>query len=122
LSAGNKAAILNLNIHAVCLALTNNVMRHSINHADLVFCDGDGVRWGLRILGQDPPEKIAVTRWIWRLAELASCRHYRLYLLGSKQGVAEKAAQSLQTAHPGLQIAGKMTAYLPKLNGPSRIL
>ncbi len=114
LREGKKALVLNLNIHAVHLALKNPWLKEFINQAPLVFCDGDGVRWGLRILGQEPPVKITYDRWVWQLAELCSQEGYRLFFLGSKPGVAGEAARRLQSRFPALQIAGTHHGYFEK--------
>ena len=54
-----KSLVLNLNIHCVSLALKNPWLKDFINRAGLVFCDGDGVRLGLKLLGQNILPKIA---------------------------------------------------------------
>ena len=64
-----KACVLNLNIHCVSLAVKNPWLKDFINRAGLVFCDGEGVRLGLKLLGQTPPPKIPFTRWIWQLGK-----------------------------------------------------
>ena len=45
-AAQQKALILNVNIHCVHLALENRWLWEFLKKAHLVFCDGDGVRWG----------------------------------------------------------------------------
>ncbi|MBI3307416.1 MAG: WecB/TagA/CpsF family glycosyltransferase [Candidatus Omnitrophica bacterium] len=117
LQTARKAVILYLNIHGVCLALEHQKMSHLINRAEIVFCDGNGIGWGLKILGQPVPDKIAVTRWIWKLAEFSAQKNHRLYLLGSKPGVAEETAKCLQAANPKLQIAGTHHGYFNR-KGP----
>ncbi len=101
-----KAVILNLNIHCVHLALRREWLRRFLNEAPLVFCDGDGVRWGIRILGMKPPPKITYDRWIWDLCRFCEQRKFRLFFLGARPGVAQKAAERLQQACPQLRIAG----------------
>ncbi len=111
---GGKALILNLNIHCVNLALRNPWLKEFMNQAALVFCDGDGVRWGLKILGEDPPPKITYDRWIWQLAEFCSREGYRIFFLGAKPGTAAEAARPLQARFPKLQIAGTHHGYFEK--------
>ena len=79
-----KALVLNLNIHCVCLALREKWLAEMINRAELVFCDGDGVRWGLKILGQPVPPKITYDRWIWQLSEFAAAKGFSFYFLATK--------------------------------------
>jgi len=114
ISEKKKAAILNLNIHGVNLALKYNWMKDFFKSAQLVFCDGDGVRWGLRLLGKKSPPKITYDRWFWQLADFCAQHNYRLYFLGSQPGVAEQAAQRLKEHYPQLLIAGTHHGYFSK--------
>ena len=89
-----RALILNLNVHCVNLCLKHQWLKNFINQAQMVFCDGDGVRWGARILGRDIPPKITYDRWIWQLCEFVEHRGFGLYFLGGKPGVAAAAANA----------------------------
>lgn len=109
-----KALVLNLNIHCVNLALQNSWLRYFFHQAQLVFCDGDGVRWGIKMLGQNPPPKITYDRWFWQLSGFCDQRGYSLYLLGSKPGVTEEAARKLQAKFPALKIVGFHHGYFAK--------
>lgn len=111
---GMKALVLNVNIHSVNLALRHLWLREFLNSAQLVFCDGDGVRWGLRILGYEPPPKVTYDRWIWQLAQFCEKEAYRLFFLGGKPGVAEAARQEMKSRFPKLEITGAEHGYFPK--------
>ncbi|MBI3316520.1 MAG: WecB/TagA/CpsF family glycosyltransferase [Candidatus Omnitrophica bacterium] len=114
---GAQSLVLNLNIHCVCLAQRETWMKAFFQKAGLVFCDGDGVRLGMRLLGYRPPEKMTYDRWIWDLAEFCDKRRYRLYFLGAKPGIAEEAAQKLRSRFPALQICGAHHGYF-QVQGP----
>lgn len=111
ISKNQKALILNLNIHAVNLALKYEWLFRFFNEAQLVFCDGDGVRWGAKLLGCTPPPKITYDRWFWQLASFCEQRGFSFYLLGSQPGIAERAAGRLRARHPGLEIRGFHHGY-----------
>ncbi len=101
-----KALILNVNIYAINLALQKPWFRDILNAAQLVFCDGDGVRWGIQLLGLKPPPKITYDRWFWQLGQFCTDRRYSLYFLGSAAGVAEEAALRMKEKFPALEIKG----------------
>ncbi len=52
------------------------------------------------------PEKIVGADLIWDLAQLAEKNNFKVYLLGSKGDVAQRAAKKLQSKFPSLQIVG----------------
>jgi N-acetylglucosaminyldiphosphoundecaprenol N-acetyl-beta-D-mannosaminyltransferase len=74
--------------------------------ADLVLPDGVGLLWAARWLGRRLPERVPGSDLIYRLAELAARRGWRLYFLGAAEGVAQAAANRLQARYPGLVVAG----------------
>jgi len=106
-----KAVIFNLNIHAMVISFRSRWYRNFIRKAHLIFCDGDGVRWGMRVLGLPPPPKMGTTRWIWDLAGFCAKKGYRIYFLGGKPGIAAEAARRLKDRHAKLQVAGVHDGY-----------
>jgi N-acetylglucosaminyldiphosphoundecaprenol N-acetyl-beta-D-mannosaminyltransferase len=112
---GERALVMHLNVHCVNLCQKHGWLRDFMNQANMVFCDGDGVRWGLRILGMSPPPKITYDRWIWQLAELAEQQGYRCYFFGGRPGVAEAAARNISQRFPRLKIVGTQHGYFDKL-------
>lgn len=117
IQAKKKASVLHLNIHGAVLAQQYPWMKDFYNRADLLFCDGDGVRWGLRLLGYHPPPKIPLTRRIWDLAAFSAQEGFRMFFIGAEPGVAEIAAGKLQEKYPKLQLAGVHHGYFQK-QGP----
>jgi len=106
-----KALVLNVNIHCINLAIKHTWLRHFLNQAQIVFCDGDGVRWGLKCVGQSAPEKITYNEWIWQLAAYCEKNHLSFYFLGARPGVAEYAAEQLRGRYPSLDIMGVHDGY-----------
>jgi N-acetylglucosaminyldiphosphoundecaprenol N-acetyl-beta-D-mannosaminyltransferase len=87
-------------------ALRDPEFRRILLAADLVLPDGVGLLWAARWLGRRFPERVPGSDLIYRLAELAARRGWRLYFLGAAQGVAQAAAGRLQGLYPGLVVAG----------------
>ena len=77
-----------------------------LQRADLCLADGVGLLWAARRLGQPLPERLPGSEMVYRLAELAARRGWRLYLLGAAPGVAEEATAIFQNQYPDLSIAG----------------
>ncbi len=82
-----------------------------LNDAALVLPDGAGVVLASKILGTPLKEKVAGVDFADRLMDVMAEEGYRLYLLGSKPGVAETAAEKMLKKHPGLTICGMADGY-----------
>jgi len=106
-----KAIIFNLNIHAMVISFRVRWYRNFIRKAHLVFCDGDGVRWGMKMLALEPPPKMGTTRWVWGFSEFCAAKGFRIYFLGGKPGIAAEAAKRLKDRNPKLRIAGVHDGY-----------
>jgi N-acetylglucosaminyldiphosphoundecaprenol N-acetyl-beta-D-mannosaminyltransferase len=105
------------NVYAINLAYEQPWFRDVLNQSTLTFCDGFGVKWGARLLGQHIPQRFTPPDWLDQLAALGSQRGYRFFLLGARPGVAWRAAQQLRAAHPDLRIAGVHHGYFDKTPG-----
>ena len=82
-----------------------------LNGAALMLPDGAGVVLASKILGTPLKEKVAGVDFADRLMDVMAEEGYRLYLLGSKPGVAELAAEKMLEKHPGLVICGMADGY-----------
>ena len=103
--------IVTPNPEIVYLCRTNSELAHAVNHADLVLPDGIGVIYASRILKRPLKEKVAGIDFAVRLTGMLAQEKRRLFLLGAKPGIAERAAEKLRIAHPGLLIAGTADGY-----------
>ena len=109
-----EAAVATRQPRQICTANPEFVMtarrdpefKRVLSGADLVLPDGVGLLWAARWAGARLPERVAGSDLIYRLAEQAGQRGWRIYLLGAAEGVAQAAAERLQGLYPGLVIAG----------------
>jgi N-acetylglucosaminyldiphosphoundecaprenol N-acetyl-beta-D-mannosaminyltransferase len=76
-----------------------------LESADLCLADGTGVVWAARRQGCQLSEPVTGVDVIPGLAAVCARRGFRLFLLGSAQGVASELAARLKTEHPGLEVA-----------------
>lgn len=77
-----------------------------LRRADLVTADGMPLVWVSKLMGSPLPERVAGSDMVPRLAIEAAKRHLSLYFLGGRAGVAQKAAEILQSSYPDLHIVG----------------
>ncbi len=85
--------------------------------ADLVLPDGIGVVYASRILGRPLKGRAPGIEFAGALMERMARTDKRLYLLGSRPGVAERAAEELQKRYPGLAVCGTHDGYFDE-DGP----
>lgn len=114
LDSDQKQLLLNVNIHCLNLAYKNAWLRHFLNSAHLVYCDGYGVMLGAFLLGHHIAERITFADWIYPLSDLAAHHGYTLFFIGAMPGVAEEAVCQLQKTFPGLRVVGTQHGYFDK--------
>jgi N-acetylglucosaminyldiphosphoundecaprenol N-acetyl-beta-D-mannosaminyltransferase len=117
IAGGRQAVILHANAFAANLAGRHEWMRRALREAQMVFCDGDGIRWGCRILGLAVPPKVTYARWLPLVGDWCARSGRSIYFLGGRPGVAEQAARRYRERHPGIRIAGTHHGYFEK-SGP----
>lgn len=109
--------ILSGNIYAYNLAYENSWLCQFFNSASAVRLDGAGVRLGARILGYSTPPRMTWADFGWSLANYAAENRFKLFLLGSKPGIAEAAAGKLTNQAPSLEVVGTHHGYFDKTQG-----
>ena len=99
------------NPEIVWLAQERKDFMEALNAADLVIPDGIGVIYGAKILGTPLKERVPGFELATHLIRLAAEKGFGVYLLGSKPGVAERAAENLKKSNPGLNVVGTGDGY-----------
>ncbi|MGH6825804.1 WecB/TagA/CpsF family glycosyltransferase [Methyloceanibacter sp.] len=102
---GVAVAVAFANAHTLNVAAGNPAFRLALQNA-LVFNDGLGVDIASRILyGSAFPENLNGTDFVPNYLRRTKHR-YRIYLLGAKPGIAERAAHRLSASYPQHTIVG----------------
>ena len=92
-------------------AIHDEKLRALINEADLVLPDGAGVVLASKLLKTPLKQKVAGVDFADRLLGVLAETGKSVYLLGSKPGIAELAAEKMRQKHPGLIICGMHDGY-----------
>jgi N-acetylglucosaminyldiphosphoundecaprenol N-acetyl-beta-D-mannosaminyltransferase len=97
----------NHNLHSVYLYHRHGEMRRFCDDADYVFIDGMPLVALGRMLGFGLHRRHRFTSADWAnpFMQRAAENGWRVFLLGSRPGVAERAADVLRGATPGLEVA-----------------
>ena len=107
------------NIHAINVARQDHEFRAFLNRSATVYCDGEGVRIGARILGTKLPPRIVLTYWIWELCALCEENGLTMFFLGGSQGSLQRAVDHIGTTYPRLRIAGWHHGFFNKSGAES---
>ncbi len=92
-------------------ALHDPKFRELLNGAELVLPDGAGVVLGAKILKTPLKQKVAGVEFAQNMLPVMEELGSRLFLLGSKPGVAELAADKMLEKCPKLNICGIADGY-----------
>ena len=85
--------------------------RAVLNAADLVIPDGIGVIYSAKILGTPLSERVPGIEFSAKMLEKLNEMGGRLFLLGAKPGVAEKAGENICAQYPNIVLCGTQDGY-----------
>jgi len=101
-----NAIFANHNLHSVFLFHHDAKMRSFYDRAEYVYIDGMPLVFWARLLGRKlkPDHRSTMLDWILPLMASAAENNWRVFYLGGKAGVAEKARQKICGVFPALQL------------------
>ncbi len=104
--SGGTHQVCAMNIDTWLNALADPHLHRIVAGSSLVFPDGMPLVWAAGLLGCPLAERVTGVDLVPRLAELSARKGYKIFLLGAKPGVAERASRLLERNYPGVQIVG----------------
>ena len=110
-AGGPPRRVMYANAHVLNKSLEDARLRHVLATADLVYCDGYGVRLAAKALDVARPHRMTGADWIWDLAALCETAGQSVYLLGSEPGTSAEAAERLRRRFPSLDVTGVHHGY-----------
>jgi N-acetylglucosaminyldiphosphoundecaprenol N-acetyl-beta-D-mannosaminyltransferase len=100
-----------VNVAKLVACRDDDVLRVAVENSAIVNADGQGVVWAARLLGTRLPERVAGIDLMDALMARAAERGWRVFVLGARDEVLERAAATLRERHPGLILAGTRNGY-----------
>jgi len=109
LEARRQYIIGNHNLHSLYLWDYEPKIREFYSLADYIHIDGMPLVWLGRLFGHPfkSEHRTGYMELLPLLAEEAARRQWKMFYLGSRAAVAEKAVLALRTQYPGLQITAR---------------
>ena len=93
-------------------------LRAAVDGCELATADGQAVVWAARVLGRPLPERVAGIDLMDALLDVARSRGYRIFLLGARADVLERAESEICRRHPGVRIVGRHHGYFGREEEP----
>lgn len=112
IAEGSPHLVVTANSEFVMMAQEDEEFRHILEEAHLVTPDGVGVVWAAKHLGEPLTQRVTGIDLLNNLLPVAQKKGYRIFLLGGKPGVAEKAGKEMKKSFPDLKIVGTHHGYL----------
>ena len=107
INKNKKIIVGNLNINAANLAYDGKALKPFNDKAEVVFCDGSGIKLACLIKGYHPiPEKITYNTWFPTLLNKCSNNGKKIFVLGSDEEVNSRAIEIFRKKYPELKIRG----------------
>ena len=111
LPARRGAYVVTPNSEIVYEAMHDPDLLALLNKADLVLPDGIGVVYSAKILGTPLKERVPGVEFAEDMLACLNEIGGRLYLLGAKPGVAEKAGARILERYPNIVLCGTRDGY-----------
>lgn len=94
------------NVDFTVQALRDPELRRILVEAHLVVCDGMPLVWASKWLGNPLPERIAGSDLVPLLLQISERKGYRVFFLGGREDISQRAVDNALAKHPNLQVAG----------------
>jgi N-acetylglucosaminyldiphosphoundecaprenol N-acetyl-beta-D-mannosaminyltransferase len=106
IQSGGTHQICPVNVDVWLNSLADPHLHRIMAGCALVLPDGMPLVWASGLLGCSLAERVTGVDLVPKLAELSARKGYKIFLLGGKPGVADRAARLLEERCPGTHIVG----------------
>lgn len=101
-----KSYVVAINVDVVMKIEKDAYLKKITDEADLTLVDGKPLVWIAKWHKHPVKAKISGSDMVPELCKLAAKKGYRLFIIGGKEGIADKAKENLERALPGITIVG----------------
>lgn len=99
-----KYYVVTPNPEILVYAKSHANFRTILNNARIALCDGVGIIWAGKVLGQGVKHRVGGTDFIEKVCSEVCKKPITVGFLGGRGSVAEKTAECLQKKYPGLKV------------------
>ena len=106
LNSGEQHFFVTPNPEIVLEARRDKELQNILNKADIAIPDGFGLLLASRYLGRSIKKRIAGVDLMLDICKVAEREEKRIFLLGGKEGIAQKTSDVLKNNFPNLKVVG----------------
>jgi N-acetylglucosaminyldiphosphoundecaprenol N-acetyl-beta-D-mannosaminyltransferase len=110
---------LAINVSKLVAMRADDQLRYAGERCELVTADGQPVVWASRLLGDPLPTRVAGIDLMQALLARAARQGYRIYILGARPEVIERAVAHVRSRYPGIAVAGYRDGYYEDEHEPA---
>ena len=103
---GKKSYIVPINVDVVMKIEQDAYLKKIVDQADMVLIDGKPLVWISKIHKRPVKAKISGSDLVPIICKDAAEKEYTIFIIGGKDGVAEKAKESLEKKFPEIKVVG----------------
>lgn len=107
-----KSYIVAVNVDVIVKIEDDPYLKKIVDNADLVLVDGKPLQWIAKYQGNPIKEKISGSDLVPLLLKQASDKGQSVFIIGGKDGIAQKAKSNIEKSNPQIKIVG---TYAPPL-------
>ena len=101
-----KSYVVAINVDVVMKMEKDAYLKRITDDADLTLVDGKPLVWISKWHKKPVKAKISGSDLVPKLCEIASEKDYSIFILGGKDGIAEKAKRNLESQYPSIRVVG----------------
>lgn len=118
---GRLTQSVGVNLDQLLKMQEDPAFREIILQCDQITADGQPIIWLSRLFGDPLPERVPSVDIMQALLPLAAAKGYKIFLLGTKQELLDRAAAAMRQQHPGLPIVGQRNGYFQEADEPELV-
>lgn len=106
IASEKRSYIVAINVDVVMKIENDSYLKEITDKADMVLVDGKPLEWIAKWHNRPIKAKISGSDLVPILCERAAIKGYSIFIIGGKEGIAEKAKQNLERDLSGIRIVG----------------
>ena len=106
IASGKKSYVVAINVDVVMKLEDDQHLKKIVDEADMVLVDGKPLIWISRWHEKPVKAKISGSDLVPLLCTKARDKGYSIFIIGGKDGIAEKAKENLERDLPGINVVG----------------